>query len=306
MQRQDFTALTAFAAIVQHGSFARAAAQLGVTPSALSQTIRALEERMGVRLLHRTTRSVAPSEAGVRLMRRLGPALAELDAAVAELDPSAAASRASLRLTTPRMVAMRLLAPLLGRFQEAHPHITLEIAIEDTLTDIVKSRFDAGIRLGEQVDRDMVAVKFGGDLRVTTIAAPDYLARHGEPRKPRDLLQHRCIDWRMPTSGLIFRWEFAQRGRTVQMAVDGSLVVNDTDLAVAAAVAGAGVAYVADAQARDEIEAGRLVPLLGPWMPTVRGFYLYYPSRHVSPALRCWLDFLRAAGLVGRTRAREN
>ena len=302
MQRQDFAALTAFAAIVRHGSFARAAEQLGVTASALSQTIRALEERLDVRLLHRTTRSVAVSEAGARLIRRLGPALAELDAAVAEVDPRAAAGRGSLRLTMPRMVAVRMLAPLLGRFQEAHPDITLELALEDSLTDIVKRGFDAGIRLVGEVDRDMVAVRLGGDLRVAVVAAPAYLARHGEPRKPRDLLRHRCIEWRMPTSAMLFRWEFVQRGRTSQLAVDGPLIVNDTDLAVAAAVAGAGVAYVAEAQAADEIAAGRLVPLLAAWMPTLPGFQLYYPSRHVSPPLRCWLGFLRAEGLLGRAR----
>ena len=300
MQRQEFSALSAFAAIVEHGSFARAAEQLGVTPSALSQTIRGLEERLGVRLLHRTTRSVAPSEAGARLMRRLGPALAELDAAVAELDPEAEASRGSLRLTTPRLVALRLLAPLLARFQQAHPHIVLEIAVEDRFIDIVKGRFDAGIRLGESVDRDMVAVRLGDDLRVSLVASPEYVARHGEPRKPRDLLRHRCINWRMPTSGSLFRWEFEQRGRVFVMAVEGPLIVNDNELAVAAAIAGAGIAYVADAQVRDEIEDGRLVRMLSAWMPIIGGFFLYYPSHHVSPSLRHWLDFLRAEGVVGR------
>lgn len=300
MQRQEFAALSAFAAIVEHGSFARAAEQLGVTPSALSQTIRGLEERLGVRLLHRTTRSVAPSEAGARLMRRLGPALAELDAAVAELDPEAEAERGSLRLTMPRLIALRLLAPLLGRFQQAHPHIELEIAVEDTFTDIVKGRFDAGIRLGEAVDRDMVALRLGDDLRVGLVASPEYIARHGEPRKPRDLLRHRCINWRMPTSGTLFRWEFEQRGRAFVMAVDGALIVNDTELAVEAAIAGAGIAYVSDAQVRDHVEAGRLVRMLGGWLPTIGGFFLYYPSHQVSPSLRRWLDFLRAEGVVGR------
>lgn len=303
--RQEFAALSAFAAIVQHGSFARAAGQLGVTPSALSQTIRGLEERMGVRLLHRTTRSVAPSEAGARLIERLAPALRELDAAVASVDADAVAQHGRLRINVPRVVAMRMLAPRLERFRQAHPYIELELVVEDAFTDIVKGRFDAGVRLGKQIDRDMIAVKLGDDLRVVTVASPHYIAEHGEPRRPRDLLRHRCINWRSPSSGMIFRWKFEQRGRAFEIAAEGMLIVNDIEVAVQAAIAGAGIAYVSEPDAREALAAGALVTLLEPWMPRVAGFHLYYPDRRISPALRQWLEFLRAEGLVPSERTRR-
>ncbi len=301
MKRHEFTQLTALAAIVEQGSFARAATHLGVTPSALSQTVRALEERLGVRLLNRTTRSVAPTEAGARLVARVGPALAELSAAVAEVDPATEGERGVVRLNVPRVVARYLLMPVLGRLAQAHPHLTLELSIDDAMTDIVAGRFDAGVRLGERLDRDMVAVKLGEELRMVAVASPAYLERHGEPRTPRDLLRHRCINWRSPSTGLLYPWEFERRGRAFELVVAGPLIVNEGEMARLAAEEGVGIAYLTSREVQSGLDEGTLRSVLDAWSPSFEGFHLYYPDRrHVSPALRLLLDFLRAEGVLRR------
>jgi DNA-binding transcriptional LysR family regulator len=294
MRGSEFAELRAFAAIVEHRSFTRAAAHLRVSPSALSQTIRGLEERLGVRLLNRTTRSVAPSEAGARLMDRLGPAMAELDEAVADAAVARDRPAGALRINAPRIAALRFLAPLLGRFCRAYPDILLDIAVDDRITDIVAARFDAGIRLGERLARDMVAVKLSDEIEMMVVASPSYLAARGTPRTPRDLAGHVCINMSLPTTGSLYRWEFERGKQKLEVAVEGPLVVNDVDLALAAALDGVGIAYLFDHLVERHIERGRLVRLLAPWTPPFPGFYLYYPGRRHAPAtLRAFIDFLR-------------
>ncbi len=294
MRGTEYAELRAFATIVEHRSFSRAAARLRVSPSALSQTIRGLEERLGVRLLNRTTRSVAPSEAGARLMARLGPAMAELDEAVADAAVSRGRPAGMLRINAPRIAALRFLAPLLGRFHRAYPDITLDIAVDDRITDIVAARFDAGIRLGERLERDMVAVKLSDEIEMMTVATPAYLAAHGTPRSPRDLARHVCINMSLPTSGSLYRWELERGKQKLEVAVEGPLIVNDPDLALAAALDGVGIAYLFDHLVGRHLERGQLVRVLAAWTPPFPGFYLYYPGRRHTPAtLRAFIDFVR-------------
>jgi len=293
MRGSEFADLRAFAAIVEHGSFARAAAHLGVSPSALSQTIRGLETRLGVRLLNRTTRSVAPSAAGTRLLERLAPAMAEFDAAVADVKAIRGTPSGLLRINCPRTAALHVLGPLIGPFLKAYPEITLDIMTEERLVDIVAGRFDAGIRLGEKVEQDMVAVKFGGELEMMVVGAPDYFARHGKPKTPRDLQAHRCINTRWPTDGSLYRWEFERGAEKLEAAVTGPLIVNEPDVAVQAAVYGVGLAFLFRYQVQSQLAAGKLVHVLKDWSPPFPGFYLYYPSRRQMPSsLRAFVDFL--------------
>ncbi|WP_217569508.1 LysR family transcriptional regulator [Mesorhizobium sp. GbtcB19] len=295
MRGPEFTELKAFAAIVEEGSFVRAAARLRVSPPALSQTIRQLEARVGVRLLNRTTRSVSPTVAGETLFKRLGVAFGELEDAVAEVQAARDRPAGSLRINVPRVAAMRFIAPVLGDFQRAYPDLALTVIVDDMLTDIVEGRFDAGIRLGERLEKDMVAVKLSDDLQMAAVAAPAYLEGRAVPRRPQDLYQHRCINFQWPGSGSIYRWEFSRGKRSLEIAVKGSLTVNDTDLMLNAALDGAGVAYMIDYQVQPWIEKGRLVRFLEAWSPSFPGFYLYHPSRrHVPPALRAFIDFVRS------------
>jgi DNA-binding transcriptional LysR family regulator len=294
MRGAEFSELRAFASIVQQRSFVRAAAQLGVSPSSLSQTLRGLEERLGVRLLNRTTRSVAPTEAGSRLFERLAPTLSELDAAVAEVGQFRGKAAGVLRINSARPVGIRLLGPLLGRFFAAHPEIVLDIVLDDALTDIVASRFDAGIRLGECLERDMVALKLTPPLQMAAVATPQYFARHGVPERPRDLHRHACINWRRPTDGSVYRWEFVKGGRQLEVSVSGPLIVNDVELLQRAALDGVGIAYLFDEQVEPWVSEGALQRVLEAWSPRFPGFYLYYPSRHQPPApLAAFLEFLR-------------
>lgn len=294
MRGSDYAELRAFAAVVEHGSFARAAAQLGLSRSALSQTIRGLEERLGLRLLNRTTRSVAPSEAGTRLLAGLLPALADLDAAVAQAQTLRDTPAGVLRLNASRIAAIHRLAPLIGPFHEAYPDITLDIVVEDRLVDIVTGRFDAGIRLGEMVERDMVAVKLGGELELMVVTAPSYLERFGAPETPRDLRHHHCINSRWPTDGSLYRWEFERGAEKLEVAVQGPLTVTESEVAIRAVLDGVGIGYLFDLQIRPLIEAGRMVRLLEDWTPPFPGFYLYYPSRRqMPPPLRAFIDFVQ-------------
>jgi DNA-binding transcriptional LysR family regulator len=294
MRGSEFAELSAFAAIVEHGSFARAAAQLGISPSALSQSIRSLEERMGVRLLNRTTRSVSPTGAGSRLISRLGPALKELDAAVLDVGNLGTGPAGLLRINVPRIAAMLHIAPILGRFQAAHPRVVLEVFVDDAIIDIVAGRFDAGVRLGERLEKDMVAIPLGRTLETAIVAAPAYLQRHGIPATPRDLHDHLCINLRLRGSGGLYHWELERDGEELSVPVEGPLIVNDSELAVRAALDGVGIAYLMRAEIQPLIAAGRLVRVLEDWSPTYPGFYLYYPSRRQTPpALRALVEFLR-------------
>lgn len=285
-------------AIVTHGSFARAAKHLRVSPSALSQTVRGLEERLGVRLLNRTTRSVAPSEAGARLLARLGPAMTELDSALAEVTNARERPAGTLRINMPRQ-AIALLGPLLGRFYVACPEIVLDIMIDDKLTDIVKEGFDAGVRIGERLEKDMIALKLGGDYEMIAVATPEYFASHGIPKHPRDLHRHRCINWRWPTDGSLYRWEFSRGKQQLEIAVEGPLVVTDVELALQGALQGVGIAYLFEPGVQRYIDEGRLMRVLEPWSPGFPGMHLYYPSRrHVPRPLRAFVDFLRKERLI--------
>jgi DNA-binding transcriptional LysR family regulator len=294
MDRRTFDGLTAFAAIVERGSFVRAAAHLGVTPSALSQTIRRLEDELGVQVLRRTTRSVAPSEAGARLLDRLRPALRELDAAVADATASARPDlpRGPLRITLSRIAAELVVAPRLAAFATAYPEVALELVCDDRLVDIVAHRFDAGIRLGERLARDMVAVEVGGRQRLVVVATPGYYARHGRPRQPRDLLTHRCVVNLMP-GGETYRWELERDGTELELAVSGPVATNDPRIAELAVLAGCGLGYAFEAQAAPHLATGALEAVLHAWCPSFPGFHLYYPSRRITPALRAFVDVLR-------------
>lgn len=295
MRGSDFAELRAFATVAHQRSFARAARQLGLSPSALSLTIRKLEERLGVRLLNRTTRSVAPSAAGERLLARLGPALAEIAEAVADAAGEAGEVTGRLRINAPRLAATHHLGPLAGPFLLAHPRVALEIVVEDRFVDIVAGGFDAGVRLGESVQRDMVAVRLGGPLEMMAVASPAYLVAMGAPATPRDLRRHRCINQPWPSDGAPYRWEFERGAERLDVAVEGPLQVNDAEVALHAARAGLGIAYLFEHVARDPLARGEVVRVLAEWSPPFAGFHLYYPGRRgVAPPLRAFLDFLAA------------
>lgn len=294
MRGNDYAELRAFAAIAEHGSFVRAAAHLGLSPSALSQTIRSLEERLGVRLLNRTTRSVAPSEAGQRLLGRLQPALADLDAAVADVRSLRDTPSGMLRINTSRIAAIELIAPLLGPFHARYPDIVVDVVADDRLVDIVSGRFDAGVRLGEMLEKDMVTVRLGGEAEMMVVAAPSYLQRHGAPANPRELRGHRCISFRRPSDDSMYHWEFERGAEKLEVAVDGPLIVSEAEVAQRAALDGLGIAFLFGCHASEHIAAGRLVRLMAEWTPPFPGFYLYYPSRRQMPApLRAFVEFVR-------------
>lgn len=291
---QSLDDLAAFVAVARHRSFARAAVERGVSASALSHAVRGLEERLGVRLLNRTTRSMTPTAAGERLLAQLGPALAAVDEALLDLREGRDEPSGPLRLNVSRIAAFLLIAPVLRRFSDLYPAVRLEVWVDDGISDIVRDGFDAGIRLGERLEADMVAVRVGGELRAAVVASPDYLARFGVPGTPRDLARHACIGYRHVTAGTVYRWEFGEGATEVEVAVAGPLTVNDADLAVAAALDGVGLAYVLDPRVLDLVEAGRLVRVLEAWCPPFPGFYLYHPSRRQAPAaLRALIGVLR-------------
>jgi DNA-binding transcriptional LysR family regulator len=295
MDGRTFDALVAFAAIVERKSFARAAAHLGVTPSALSQTLRRLEERLGVGLLHRTTRSLAPTTAGEKLLARLGAPLAELDAAVDAVIASAKADAPSgrLRINAPRIAAELVIAPRLAAFTTAYPDVALELVLEERLVDIVANRFDAGIRLGERLAKDMIAVEIGGRQRLVVVATPAYFAKHGKPRQPRDLLAQRCIVNLMP-GGEPYRWELERDGQEIELAVTGPITTNDARFAEHAVLAGCGIGFAFESQVATYLENGMLEAVLHAWSANFPGFHLYYPSRRqVSSALRAFIAVMK-------------
>ena len=297
MTRQNVPDLLAFLAVARERSFTRAAAKLGVSQSALSHTIRGLEERLGLRLLTRTTRSVAPTEAGARLFRTVGPRFEEIDAELAALTELREKPAGTIRITTGEHAAEAILWPVLAEFLPRYPDIKVELIVDDGLTDIVAERYDAGVRLGEQVAKDMIAVRIGADFRMAVIGAPSYFERRSKPKQPQDLTAHHCINIRLPTYGGIYAWEFEKRGRALKVRVEGQLVFNNIALRVNAALAGLGLAYLSEDQVQEHVTDGRLVRVLGDWCPPFSGYHLYYPSRRqAAPAFALLVEALRYRG----------
>ena len=294
MRGSEFAELKAFAAVVERASFARAAEHLGLSPSALSQTIRLLEARLKVRLLNRTTRSVAPTAAGARLHDRIAPLFRSMDDAVAEARETAGRMTGTLRINTLGMAARQVIAPRLGRFHRAHPEVALDIVVDDALSDIVAGRFDAGIRAGGRLERDMIAVRLSPDVKMVAVASPDYLARRGKPRSPDDLHGHACINWRLQGDGRVYRWEFEKKGKRLEVAAQGPLVTNQSDMGVDAALQGLGILYAFDRERVDEdLARGRLVQVLADWSIARPGLFLYYSNRrHPQAALGAFIDCL--------------
>ncbi len=293
MRGTQFAEMSAFAAIAEQKSFAKAATLLGTGRSTLSQSLRSLEERLGVRLLNRTTRSVSLTEAGARLLARVRPALEELAAAADVTADQRAAPSGLLRLVVQPPVATFMLAPMLARFMTAYPGIQLDIAVIKMPGDIVQDNFDAGIRFGEQVERDMIATRVMGEARFLVVGSSDYLARHPAPKSPRDLREHECIRNRLP-NGAIFGWDFSKNGRVVHAAVSGRLIVNDIELSIQAVLDSLGLAYLLRDYIAADIAAGRLVPVLQDWTPCMSGFFLYHSSRRrMTPALQAFIGFVK-------------
>jgi DNA-binding transcriptional LysR family regulator len=279
MARNNFDDLLAFRAIATHRSFTRAAAQIGVSTSALSHAMRGLEERLGVRLLNRTTRSVVPTEAGERLLQGVGAHFDGIEAELATLADSRGRPSGTIRITTGGHAARTILEPALIRLLPDHPDIKVELNVDAGFVDIVAERFDAGVRLGETVAQDMVAVRIGPDMCMAAVAAPSYFVRHEAPRTPHDLARHNCINLRFPTYGGLYAWEFEKDDRPLNVRVEGQLTVNETGLALEAALDGLGIAYLPEDQILPLVAAGRLVRALADWCPPFPGYHLYYPSR---------------------------
>jgi DNA-binding transcriptional LysR family regulator len=293
MRGNEYAQLQAFAAVIQQGSFVRAAAHLGMSASALSQTIRTMEERLDVRLVNRTTRSVSPTEIGARLLADLLPALTSLDTALARLRESNDGPCGLLRINTSRLAAIHYLAPLIGPFLKAYPGIQFDIVTDERLVDIVAGGFDAGVRLGKKLDKDMVAQELGDHLEMMVVASADYLKRNGTPKAPQELANHQCLTYRWPTDGSLYRWEFERNGESLEIEVKGPLVVTEPEMLTRIALDGVGIAYLFRHQVAELIEAGKLIHILKEWTPTFPGFYLYYPSqRQMAPALRAFIDFV--------------
>ncbi|MFT3801621.1 MAG: LysR family transcriptional regulator [Burkholderiaceae bacterium] len=297
MDPAQLPALAAFAAVARHGSFTRAAGEIGVSPSALSQSVRGLEARLKVRLLNRTTRRVALTEAGAQFLERVRPALATLADAIDALDETRDDPAGTLRVTLPRIASELLVRPHLGEFARRYPQIRLELDLDDGFADLVAQGFDAGIRLGESIAQDMVAIPLGGDARMAVVGSPSYFERHPEPRTPDDLASHECLQYRFATSGGIYRWEFVRPDdpqHVFDVETRGHFVTNDMRTMVGAAEQGVGLLHVIEDNIREQLADGRLVRVLDPWCPTFQGFFLYTSSRVRMPAkLRALIDFLQ-------------
>ncbi|BEU28489.1 LysR family transcriptional regulator [Paraburkholderia sp. 22B1P] len=296
MHKNEFVELNAFEAVARHLSFARAAAELGVTAAALSQTVRRLEARLSTRLLNRTTRSVALTDAGRRLLIKVAPALGDLTAALVEAAESETDVKGTIRVSAPRSAAALILEPAIAGFHRAYPDVVLEIVVDEALVDTVADGFDAGIRLGDQVHRDMVAISIGPNERQIVVASPDYLAKRGRPNEPHDLVGHACINWRHSTTGAPYRWEFIREEHIFEVAVSGPLLSPDPILRLHAALEALGIAYVMERRAVSWLQRGDLVGLLSNWCPQWPGFYLYFPDvHHIRPPLRAFADYLRSS-----------
>lgn len=279
MLKDNINDLISFMVVARERSFTRAAAQLGVSQSALSHAMRNLESRLDVRLLTRTTRNVAPTEAGEKLYQRLSPHLQEIAQEIAALRDSRERPAGNIRLTAGEHAMNTIIWPRIKPFMQQYPDIHIEVTVDNGLTDIVDERFDAGIRLGEQVARDMIAVRIGPDMRMAVVGSPDYLASHGVPQTPHELQQHRCINMRLPTKGGLYAWEFEYDGEPLRVRVEGQLTLNCLPQRIEAAEAGLGLAYVPEDTIAEGVAAGRLQHVLADWCVPFAGYYLYYPSR---------------------------
>jgi DNA-binding transcriptional LysR family regulator len=294
MPRENFNDLQAFLVVARARSFTRAAAQLGVSPSALSHSMRGLEERLGMRLLTRTTRSVSPTEAGERLLRTVGPRFEEVEAELAALSELRQKPAGTIRITAGDHSAVTILWPKLSKVLAKYPEVRIEINIEGGLIDIAAERFDAGVRLGEQLARDMVSVRISPDLRFAAVGTKSYFAKRTIPRTPRDLVGHNCINLRLPTHGGLWAWDFERGGRELKVRVDGQLIFNNIFQVRDAALEGVGLAYIPEDLARPYLAKGQLVWVLEEWSPPWPGYHLYYPSRRQSsPAFALIVDALR-------------
>jgi len=297
IDREELAGLAMFVAVAEERSFTRAAARLGVSQSALSHSMRRLENRLKLRLLTRTTRSVAPTEAGERLIATLKPALEDIGDTLSALTELRERPAGRVRITAGTHPARMVLWPVVDRLIAEYPDVEIEIDVDGGLVDIVAERYDAGVRLGERLEQDMIAVRIGPKLRMTAFAAPAYLAAHGKPATPYELGEHRCINLRLPGSGSIYVWEFEREGRELNVKVQGQLVFNDVDLIVSAALAGHGIGFLLEDHVRLHLTSGALVNVLDEWCEPFDGYYLYYPSRRqASPAFGLVLDALRYRG----------
>lgn len=293
MVRDELSVLSAFLVVAEERSFTRAAKRMGVSPSALSHAIRKLEERIGVRLLARTTRSVAPTEAGEQLIAGLRPALGDIRGALEQVSGLRDQPAGRVRLVMPRLAARMVLAPKLARFVRAYPDVVLEVTTDDSPLDLVAGRFDAGIHLGEFIERDMIAVRVSPDHRPAIVGSPRYFASHPRPKSPRDLTHHRCINIRMGSAG-VYRWEFDKGDESLTVAVDGPLNIDDLEIAIRAAMDGVGLAFSLEEHVAPHVASGALVRVLEDWCPPFPGFFLYYPSRRQQPAaLSALIETLR-------------
>lgn len=296
MNRAHLSQLAVLATVAQCGSFRGAARELAIAPSAVSHAISSLEARLGVRLLSRSTRSVAPTEEGAQLLERLRPALSEIDLALETAVEARDRPAGNLRLTVPRTAAHLALTPRLGAFAAAYPDIVLEIVIEDRFTDVVEGGFDAGVRLSESLQRDMIAVRIGPDIRGAVVGAPSYFRNMPRPQHPNDLADHRCLRFRF-SSGILYRWEFEKDGEEIELAVQGPLILDEDYLIANAAIDGAGLAFLFEDYVREAIADGRLIRVLEDWCQPFDGFFVYYPSRRqMRPALRAFVDFFKTSG----------
>jgi len=285
MQKRDLADLQSFVVVARERSFTKAAAKLGVSQSALSHMMRELEERLGLRLLTRTTRSVAPTEAGERLLRTVGPRLEEIDAELTSLSDLRGKPAGTVRITAGEHAAQTVLWPKLSKLLPHYPDIKLEVIVDYGLRDIVAERYDAGVRSGEQIAKDMIAVRIGPDLRMAVVGAPSYFANRPRPKIPQDLTAHTCINLRLPTYGSVYAWEFEKGGREMKVHVEGQLTFNNLMLRIEAALAGCGLAYLPEDHVRGHIAEGRLIRVLADWCPPYAGYHLYYPSRRHSSAV---------------------
>jgi DNA-binding transcriptional LysR family regulator len=294
MDRSKLADLTAFVAVAERLSFRAAASQLGVTPSALSHSMRQLEERLRVRLLNRTTRSVSVTDAGRRLLDRLRPAIDQIDGALEDLNHERQRPMGRLRIHAMHLAAAAVVAPIWGRFLSTYPEVHLELAVDDATIDIVSKEFDAGIGSRERIPADMIAVRVSGPMKIAVVGAPAYFSRQRPPRTPDDLARHSCIQYRRMADGTVFVWPFARNRKSRRISVNGRVMVNDIDLAVRAAVDGLGIAYVVEAVAEPFLQSGQLVRVLEDWSPSFEGLFLYYPGHRQVPAtLRALIDMIR-------------
>lgn len=298
MASENFNDLAAFVAVAKERSFTRAAAKLGVSQSALSQTIKGLEARLGMRLLTRSTRSVSPTEAGDRLLRTLAPRFEEIERELGALSALREKPAGTVRITAGEHPAVSILQPALKRILPDHPDVHVEIVVDYGLTDIVAEGYDAGVRMGEQIAKDMIAVRIGPDMRMAVVGSPAYFAERARPNTPQDLTAHNCINIRLPTYGGLYAWEFERDGREIRVRVEGQVVVNHGAVRLASVLDGLGLAYVPEDQIVDHVASGRLIRVLEEWCAPFSGYHLYYPSRrHASPAFALVVAALHYQGV---------